>query len=93
MLAAIAFYGRTFYDRTKGKVDDMITGYDGEKLTPKAKAQQLMMESVSDAIYRLYREREHGEMTGRETAKVEEQMTKLRDRIGKMLGYVEVYWS
>lgn len=69
----------------------MIRSVDGERLTPKQKAQELILDAiVSVTMYRLSEDDE--EMTEREKALVEEQVVKQKERVEKMFGFEPGSW-
>ena len=75
----------------------MITDYDGNKMTPKIKAQELLAHKISTAasyiLEELERDQEYdGEMTAREIQLVAEHVRKQADRCCKLLGYSEGSW-
>lgn len=74
----------------------MITSYNvttqqDEKVTPKAKAQEMLLDALSIAFYKLEvaDSSDISDMTEREKTLVWEQMDKQMKRIEKMFGYVE----
>jgi len=70
----------------------MIKSLDGERLTPKQKAQELVLDAiVSVVMYRL--NEEEGQMTEREKAQVEDQIVKQKERVEKLFGFQPGSWG
>jgi len=71
----------------------MIKAYDGTKITPKQKAEELLMHQIAATLLRFNeQEYEHHGMTEREKALVADQIMKVGDRLAKKLGYEEAFW-
>lgn len=71
----------------------MITSITGERLTPKQKAQELLMLQITAAMYRLQDEVEEGRMTTREVAEVERHLIRQKERVEKLFSYQPGSWS
>ncbi len=72
----------------------MITGNTGEKLTPKQKANQILADAISATLsYWPEDGSTTNSMTPTETEVVANQMKKQADRLAKMLGYEESWYS
>lgn len=67
----------------------MIKDLDGNKLTPKQKAQDLLMEAMTAAMYYL---NEDPHMTAAEKRRVEDQMVKQKERVEKLFGFPPGAW-
>lgn len=67
----------------------MIKDYDGHKLTPKQKAQDLLMSAMMTALYAL---NDDPSMTPAEKERVAEQMEKQKQRVEKLFGYEPGSW-
>lgn len=67
----------------------MIRDYDGNRLTPKQKAQDLLMGAMMNALYHL---NDDPHLTDAEKEKVAEQMEKQKQRVEKLLGYEPGSW-
>lgn len=67
-----------------------IRGFEGERLTPKQMAQDLLLASMVTAMYRL---NELEGLTDRERAQVEDQLQKQLRRVEKLFGYTPGSWK
>lgn len=67
----------------------MITDYEGNRLTPKQKAQDLLMSAMMTALYHL---NDDQNMTETEKERVAEQMEKQKQRIERLFGYQAGSW-
>mgnify|MGYP001556311843 CR=1 FL=1 len=65
----------------------MIRGLDGEKLTPKKKAEEIINVFLHGLTYLDDDSDDFEGMTDAEKAKVMDQMQKIHRRIDKLLGY------
>jgi hypothetical protein len=65
----------------------VIADFDGERVTPKEKAQQLLMDSMMTAVIRLHEGYESDAMTPREQALVVEHLEKQKQRVERLFGY------
>lgn len=72
----------------------MIKDVHGKKLTPKRMAQDILLDKISEALG-YWQEQGHltKGMTEREIELVKEQMKKQADRIARMFGYEEAWYS
>jgi hypothetical protein len=71
----------------------MIADYDGERLTPKQMAQNLLLQAARGGIYQLYDRHVGDEMTPRERQLVIAQFHKQFQRIEKLFGFPPGSWS
>lgn len=72
----------------------MIKNDEGQRMTPKQKANQILMDGVSVTLgYWIEKTHVTEGMTGREREEIQHQMKKQADRVAKLLGYEEAWYS
>ena len=71
----------------------MIVDEKGDKITPKLKAQDILMSSMASAMYSLTESYHNDKMTERDISKVREQIQKQGDRVAKMFGYDKAWFD
>lgn len=67
-----------------------IRGYGGEKMTPKQRAQEMLLSAAGNAVYAL---EDDSELTESEKARVLDQLEKQFQRIERTFGYEPGSWS
>lgn len=72
----------------------MIQSVDGSRLTPKQKASEILADSISVGLS-YWQEKDHytDGMTSIEKSKVDDQLKKQADRLVRLLGYIEAWYS